>query len=296
MTHSSENQTESPAITLEDALLADFAEQKDPAIVWWAALVGPSVATGVALLLIYLTVGWAKAIAFFVAALTAFFVMGRFIILMGDGTPSEEPAGFFLIRWFESYCLEQLDASQLFLMLTWLDMMVAIFVAFHMAILFRVPLLGQKLRDLVSDGRFVLAKQPWIRRAAFSGLIFFVIFPTSTTGSIGGTIFGRLLGMTRARVLIAIFMGSVLGNGVMLIGARFFNEYLSGDNIWLKLGGVMAIVFALFFFERKIRGLKRKYLAEEEEGRKEKERVLKAKQGEAEQSEDNTSEGDEPVE
>lgn len=276
MTDPSKNNTESPAITLDDALLADFAEQKDPAIVWWTALVGPAVATAVVLTLVYLAIGWAKAVAYLVAAMTAFFVMGRFIILMGDGTPSDEPAGLFLMRWFETCCLEQLNASDLFVMLTWLDMMIAIFVAFHMAILFHVPLLGQKLRDLVSDGRFVLAKQPWIRRAAFSGLILFVLFPTSTTGSIGGTIFGRLLGMSRARVLIAIFIGSILGNGIMLVGAKFFNEYLSGDNVWLKLGGVMAIVVALFFFERKIRSLKRRYLAQEKEAREEKERLLNA--------------------
>ena len=276
MTDTSDNTSENPAITLEDALLAEFAEQKDPAVVWWAALVGPAIASVVALLLIYVAFSWAKAIAYVVAALTAFFVMGRFIILMGDGTPSEEPSGFFLVRWFESFCLEHLDATNLFMMLTWMDMMVAIFVAFHMAILFYIPWVGQKLRDLVSDGRFVLAKQPWIRHAAFSGLVIFVIFPTSTTGSIGGTIFGRLLGMSRARVLIAIFLGSILGNGIMLVGARFFNEYLSGDNVWLKLGGVMAIVAALFFFERKIRSLKRVYLAEEEKSRREKELALAA--------------------
>ena len=132
-----------------------------------------------------------------------------------------------------------------------------------MAFLFKIPFVGIRLQELVSDGRFILAKQPWIRRAAFFGLVGFVIFPTSTTGSIGGTIFGRLLGMTRLRVLIAIFIGSLMGNGVMLFGAKIIKRVLPTDRLDLKIAGVVAIVLALFFFERKIKSLKQKFLAEE---------------------------------
>ena len=235
-----------------DDVLTDFVEQKDPPFIWWAALVGPLVATLVALAMVYFIAGWPFVTGFVTAAATAFFVTGRFIILLGAEQAAEGKT-----------FLKLLTPTHLFVMLTWLDMMVAIFVAFHMAVLFRIPWAGEKLKGLVSDGRFVLAKQPWIRRAAFSGLVLFVIFPTSTTGSIGGTIFGRLLGMRRVRVLLAIFMGSILGNGIMLLGANFFNKYFSGDSITLKVGGVLAIVVALFFFERKIKSLKEKYLAEE---------------------------------
>lgn len=235
-----------------DEVLTDFTEQKDPPIVWWAALVGPVLATLAALVMVYFVSGWPFVTGFVTAAATAFFVTGRFIILLGAEQAAEGKT-----------FLKLLTPTHLFVMLTWLDMMVAIFVAFHMAVLFRVPWAGEKLKGLVSDGRFVLAKQPWIRRAAFSGLVLFVIFPTSTTGSIGGTIFGRLLGMRRVRVLIAIFTGSILGNGIMLLGANFFNKYFSGDSLVLKVSGVLAIIIALFFFERKIKSLKEKYLAEE---------------------------------
>lgn len=235
-----------------DEVLTDFTLQKDPPIVWWASLVGPVLATLAALVMVYFVSGWPFVTGFVTAAATAFFVTGRFIILLGAEQAAEGKT-----------FLKLLTPTHLFVMLTWLDMMVAIFVAFHMAVLFRVPWAGEKLKSLVSDGRFVLAKQPWIRRAAFSGLVLFVIFPTSTTGSIGGTIFGRLLGMRRVRVLIAIFTGSILGNGIMLLGANFFNKYFPGDSLVLKVSGVLAIVIALFFFERKIKSLKEKYLAEE---------------------------------
>ncbi len=210
-------------------------------------------ATVILLLAIGVFQGWKVAGSYVAAAATAFFALGRFVIVIGGETANQDQHLF----------LKHLHATHLFWMLTWLDTMVAIFVAFHMAILFKIPWAGSRLEGLVSDGRFILAKQPWIRRAAFSGLVMFVIFPTSTTGSIGGTIFGRLLGMTRLRVVIAILFGSLLGNGVMLFGAKAIKKVLPGDSLGLKIAGVVAIIMALFVFERKIKSLKAKFLAEE---------------------------------
>lgn len=245
--------SENAALLTPDDVLAELAKRKDPPSVWWTSLVGPLVATLLLLSVISVFQGWKVAGSYVAAAATAFFALGRFIIVIGGETAGE---GQYLF-------LKHLHATHLFWMLTWLDMMVAIFVAFHMAILFKIPWAGSRLEGLVSDGRFILAKQPWIRRAAFSGLVMFVIFPTSTTGSIGGTIFGRLLGMTRLRVVIAIVIGSLLGNGVMLFGAKAIKKVLPGDSLGLKIAGVVAIILALFFFERKIKSLKEKFLAEE---------------------------------
>ena len=245
--------SENSALLSHDDVLAGLAEQEDSPMVWWTSLVGPSVATLFVLLVIGLLQGWNVAFSYVAAAATAFFALGRFVIIIGGETANQD----------QHFFLKHLNAKHLFWMLTWLDMMVAIFVAFHMAFLFKIPYVGSRLQGLVSDGRFILAKQPWIRRAAFSGLVGFVIFPTSTTGSIGGTIFGRLLGMTRLRVLIAIFIGSLLGNGVMLFGAKIIKRILPADRLDLKIAGVVAIVLALVLFERKIKSLKQKFLAEE---------------------------------
>ena len=243
-----DNSSENSALLSPEDVLAELAKRKDPPSVWWTSLVGPLAATLVLLLMIGMLQGWKVAGSYVAAAATAFFALGRFVIVIGG----------------EKYLfLKHLHATHLFWMLTWLDMMVAIFVAFHMTILFKIPWAGSRLKGLVSDGRFILAKQPWIRRAAFSGLVMFVVFPTSTTGSIGGTIFGRLLGMGRLRVVIAILIGSLLGNGVMLFGAKAIKRVLPGDSLGLKIGGVIAIILALFFFERKIKSLKEKFLAEE---------------------------------
>ncbi len=240
--------------------IKDFEQiGRQSAATWWASLLGPILATAAVLAVVYAIQGWDVAASYVAAAATAFFLTGRFVILLGRGEAQPESHyGNFT---------EYLDAQNLFAMLTWMDVMVAIFVAFHMAVLFKIPWAGGKLQELVSDGRFILNKQPWIRRAAFLGLVVFVIFPTSTTGSIGGTIFGRLLGMNRLRVIAAIMFGSVLGNGLMLLFAEQLNRHLKNDSLALRITGVAIMCVALFLFERKIKSLKARYLAEEEAAR-----------------------------
>lgn len=220
---------------------------------WWLALLGPVVITAVLLGLIAMVQGSEVALSYVAAAGTAFFLLGRFIIILGQTDPDPESWGF----------LKYLNAPSLFMMLTYLDVMVAMFVAFHMGIVFRIPWVGPRIEDIVSDGHFILRKQPWIRRAAFIGLICFVIFPTSTTGSVGGSIFGRLLGMKRWRVVTAILIGSVLGNGLMLLFSNQISEYVKGDSWGLRIVGVVAMIVALFLFERKFRRLKNEYMAQE---------------------------------
>ncbi len=240
-----------------DHAMADLETdyRHDHAVAWWVALIGPVLITALILGCVYVIQGPEVVYSYFCAAATAFFLLGRFIILIGQNEP--DPNAKFVF-------LEHLDARNLFVMLTYLDTMVAMFVAFHMGIVFRIPWVGRRIRDIVSDGHFILEKQPWIRRTAFVGLVCFVIFPTSTTGSVGGSIFGRLLGMHRWRVVLAILAGSILGNGLMLVFSEQISRYAIGDSWTLRITGVAAMIIALFLFERKFRRLKNEHLAQEE--------------------------------
>lgn len=245
---------------IEDLLDVEKNYRHHYPVAWWSALVGPILLTAIVLGIIYIQQGPEVAYSYVTAAATAFFMAGRFIIFLGGSEP--DPQGWLLF-------VKHLDARNLFAMLTYLDTMVAIFVAFHMGVVFRIPFVGPKIASMVSDGQFILRKQPWIRRAAFIGLVVFVVFPTSTTGSVGGSIFGRILGMKRWRVVTAILCGSLLGNGLMLV----FSEQLSkafqasggGDNWTMRIIGVVAMLIVLFIFERNIRRLKEQYLLEDQQ-------------------------------
>ena len=149
-------------------------------------------------------------------------------------------------------------------MVTYMDVLTALFVTFHMGFLFRLPMIGSKIAGLASDGKFMMEQQPWLRRLAFFALTAFVIFPTSTTGSIGGSIFGRLLGLGRFRTVLGVMLGSLMGNAVMYFFAKEINQWIGPDSWWLKLSGVLLLIFGVMFIEWRYRKAKNKYLADQE--------------------------------
>lgn len=244
---------------------ADFelAFKRDHPIMWLSSLIGPAFAAAAILGVYYSIYGdeGVKNLTF--AVMATFLALGRFVILFG-GQPIE----------FTETITFEMSSEALFVMVTTMDFLVAFFVAFHMGILFRIPIMGPKLEEMVSDGRFILKHQPWIRSVAFLGLVLFVVFPSSTTGSIGGSIFGRLLGMRRTRVVMAILIGSLLGNGLMYVMAGWISQYIEKDNIWLKIGGVGSMLIVLFFVERYYRKMKAKYVKVEEDEAKARELAM----------------------
>jgi len=204
----------------------DLAESLDRAeerlwrrhrLVWWATLVGPLLVTVAILLGIYAFTGAEYTTRLLTTALTGVLLFGRFIILGGHDSEVAAVTGSF-------------SSGQLFLMVTYLDLMVGILLIFHAGFLFRLPWFGSRAASLVDDGRFLIRSQPWIRRATFLGLVLFVAIPLAAMGSVGGTIFGRMLGVPRVRIFLAILLGSLLGNGVMRYGSDLINQFVDNDD------------------------------------------------------------------
>ncbi len=219
-------------------------------VMWLATLLAPIVVSALLLLFFGFTSGWGFAGRLVSHAFLTFFVFGRFIILSG----AEAPEGAYRIL---------MSPLELFGLVTYLDFMTALFVTFHMGFLFRIPWLGPKIATLVWDGKFVMDAQPWIKRFAFIGLVAFVMFPSSTTGSIGGSIFGRLLGLSRFATVGGVLVGSILGNAVMYGLSTQMNNYISKDDMWLKIAGAVLIVALCIAVEWRYRQVRKKFLAKE---------------------------------
>ena len=241
-------QSENPE-ALRDELLTSFNEfeasfRKRFPLLWLTTLIGPVVITIGLLIFFGLTIDWfypQKLVSH--AALTAL-VFGRFIILIGMEGGSDDIT---------------LQPFELFGLVTYLDFMAALFVAFHMGVIFRLPIIGDKLAMLVWDAKSFLGSRPWIRRIAFSGLVLFVMFPTSTTGSVGGSILGRLLGLGRVQTVMGVMLGSLIGNGIMWAFAKQINKYFDPGNVWIKIVGVVIIVALAVFIEVRYQKTKKKY-------------------------------------
>jgi len=235
--------TRSP-LAVDDEFEKNF-RAKHP-FLWKLTLFGPLVLTVVILGILYITMGPAYVHRLLATALSTFFFFGRFVILAGAG--DQEIAaiqGFF-------------SAEFLFIMVVYMDFLVATLLVFHASFLFRIPWLGSRFADLASDGHFILKKNPWIRRATFVGLIAFVTFPLASTGSVGGAVFSRILGMGRGLAFTGIMIGSVIGCGMMYYGSQLITRYLGRDNPVTLIAGILVIVLVIVGLNLWYKNLKRR--------------------------------------
>lgn len=220
-----------PHVISPPALTDDEYERnlkKELPLAWAATLYGPLVISLLLLAAFYAVQGPGFTSKLLGTILATFFFFGRFVILGGTDPEMAELRKFF-------------SPEFLFGMVVYMDMMVAMMFIFHAAFLFKIPWLGPRLQDLAKDGHFILKQHPWIRRAAFLGLVAFVAFPLAATGSVGGAILSRILGMGRIRAFGAIVAGSVIGCGIMYSGSQLINRFLARDSHWATIGGIAVI-------------------------------------------------------
>ncbi|MDZ4832022.1 MAG: small multi-drug export protein [Phycisphaerae bacterium] len=228
-----------------------FGDQfrRDHPLIWLVTLVAPFAATVAVLAVLAVVQGVDYVQRLVATAFATFFFFGRFVILGGTAHAAADEGTEFFSR------------GELFAMVVWMDLAVAMLVVYHASFIYRIPFLGPRLLGLVEDGQVILGHQRWIRRATFIGLVAFVLFPLAATGSVGGSIFGRLLGLSRWAAFTAIALGSVLGGGAMYLGAGVINRYLDRDNPWLTIGGIAVVAAIILVLNWRYRKLKQRTLA-----------------------------------
>ena len=214
-------------------------------LLWWSTLLAPFVVT----LVILSGLSVANEPGYFgdlvVRIVMTFFFFGRFVILDGTGSP-----------------LSQFSSEKLFLMVFYMDVMTACLLTFHAGFLFKLPFFGMKLRGLVDDGQIILRAHPWMRRTTFLAIVLFVMFPLAATGSIGGSLFGRLMGMSRWSTFVGVVLGSFLGCAAMYFGASLIAEYLDPhNNPLVRFGGIAFVVVIILALNHRYRKFKASHQA-----------------------------------
>lgn len=210
---------------------ADF--RRNYPTVWLATLIGPPLVALTAVALFWLFFGWGSAVKLVSVAVVSFFIAGKFIIL-GGGIEHFEQRDFY-------------NSEELFVLVFCMDTLTVCFLVFHLGFLFRLPTMGKKLQMVADNGHMILESQPWMRRATFIGLVVFVAVPLAMTGSVGGSILGRLLGMSRTATFVGVLLGNLLGASAMYFGSGVLRNILKKDDPMLLIGGiiVMAGIIAL---------------------------------------------------
>ena len=153
----------------------EAAFRREYPVIWWLTLVGPFVLTSAVVFLVWEFAGPRVVWRLISTAVATFLFFGKFVILGGSDGDLLDTASFF-------------TAEQLFLLVLYMDVMTGCLLVFHLGFLIRLPMVGEKLNELVQDGNFILRSNRWMKRATFLGLVAFVMFPLAATGSVGGSI------------------------------------------------------------------------------------------------------------
>ncbi len=219
------------------------AFRRDLPLVWWLTLIGPLVLSAFLLFAVWERYGMAAVGRLVSTTLVIAFVVGKFAILGGSDGPGFDGKGNY-------------TPEELVLLITYLDVMTACILTFHIGFLFRVPYLGPRLQALVDDGRYVLQSNRWMKRLSFLGLVAFVTSPVAVSGSIGGSILGRLLGLSRIATLVGTILGNVLGCVWMYFGGELLTRYVGRDNPWMFVAGIAVIAGVVFLLNRRYQRLK----------------------------------------
>ncbi|MBN1390304.1 MAG: small multi-drug export protein [Candidatus Thermoplasmatota archaeon] len=142
------------------------------------------------------------------------------------------------------------------------DSCVSLFLIWNYDWVKKVPVLGPALEKAEVKGRKKVEKARWFRRAAFLFTTFAVFVPLSGSGGFGGTIFGRILGMRPYTVLLAVFLGSLLGSTIFAILSEKLVDFLEGTPVIeflnnLNMIQIVIVIIAVGFLIYAIRNPKK---------------------------------------
>lgn len=219
----------------------------------WVTFLGPIIATVVLLALAWVFSGPEKAFLLIGWAVAIFTVMGKFAVLAGVGGDS------LFNPW------------ELATLVVYMDVMIATVLVLNLPRLYRVPGFGPALEDLAEHGLHLLETRRWLGRITFLGVSMFVMFPLTGTGAIGGSIFGRLLGLSARRTLAAIAIGSMIGSFTMAAFAGTLSHVFTRElrNSWqfqaVGLSVLVVVVGVLWWRYKKLTETFRKRRAAEHE-------------------------------
>jgi uncharacterized membrane protein len=177
-------------------------------------LLGPFVLTGLLAALLWLVASRRIAIEVLTAAGLSFVGMGTTVIL----TPALVPD-------------LSLDAWELAWLVMYVNGLSAFLYAYNLDLLERLPWIGTGLKNTRRRAQRQLKEHPWIRRLATFGVGLFVLTPLPGSGSLGGCVVGRIVGLTRWRSFLTV----TLAGAVVSVAYAAFGGALKA---WLDARGL----------------------------------------------------------
>jgi uncharacterized membrane protein len=160
------------------------------------------------------------------------------------------------------------------LVITFIDMIAALFLVWNFDYAKKIPLLGPWIRNFERDNANIMKEKKWLQGLTYIGLVFFVFVPLQGTESVGGSVLGRILGLRPWTVFSAILVGSITGSLAtayiaMSIGTALLSvlttplaKIITGVSL---LGAFAVVSYFLWWYRKKKKAKKATQVMDEEE-------------------------------
>ena len=91
------------------------------------------------------------------------------------------------------------------------DVFTALFFLWNWDLVEQIPLLGRAIRRVEDKCRRVIARKKWAEGATLTALAAYVALPVQMTGGLFGSVLGRVMGLDKLKVFVAVTAGSLAG-------------------------------------------------------------------------------------
>ena len=125
-----------------------------------------------------------------------------------------------------------------------MDVAAALFMVLNFDLALKIPILGRWISMFMEKGSSFFMKYKWLEGLSIFGLMLFVMIPFQGSGGIGGTILGRMMGLSKLKLFLGIAAGAFLGSYLIAVGFEFATEILDVNPLYLALAIIVVVIAA----------------------------------------------------
>jgi len=131
--------------------------------------------------------------------------------------------------------------------IAFLDIITGVFLLWNYDFAKLIPWLGRWMESAEKKNKNKLDAHPWWENIAFVGIALFVVFPFQGSGGVGASILGRVIGMEKHKVVLAIATGAIPGCIFLAYVGEAVIQILQDEILWgLILLIIIAVVLAIY--------------------------------------------------
>jgi uncharacterized membrane protein len=132
----------------------------------------------------------------------------------------------------------------------------AFWYTYNIDLLQKIPGVGPYLRQARKNAVETLRSRPWIRRWAVVGVGLFVVTPLPGSGALGGSLMGRIVGVSKKATFLSVATAGVVVASIYAMAANELQE--AGDRLeqfappWVRLAIAILMVFVMVWVMTKL--------------------------------------------